>query len=420
MGTCPFPPFCPAKRRSSPTIRHYPARHAYFVIKPVSYFKRSPLPYPLIMISAGVLSMLVLLQAYMHHQVMVGISEVSEFNWWREAPPRFLNYFCWALLAPMVYGFYQRWPLNQRPVWRMVLNHVVAGMLLGLAHEIVTSAVYYPVLYMVGELEFSPQFFAYAERSLAPSTLMRFIEYCTLLAVLIAVDYARQARERQTQLLKVQNELQVTQLNVLKKQLQPHFLFNTLNTVSALMDTDVNGARKVLSRLGRLLRASLEKDQRDIVPLSREMELIGDYLGIESVRFHDRLRVTVTVPEELHTALVPSMVLQPLVENAIKHGPDATSDRVEIHVRGERRGGTLALSVSDNGKGCDDVSNAMENGGIGLRNVRDRLRLLYGRDAHFAIASPGGLGFRVELAFPLKLEPARATAEQQAPQHADS
>ena len=371
----------------------------------MNYFQRSPISYRIILGTALVMATLFLLQAYMHHYVYAEIKELGEFNWWREAPVPYLNFLFWALLCPLVYIVYTRWPLNVRPVWRHVGMQLLFGLLIASVHEVTTSGIYYYILNRIGDFPWNEEYRAFALNALPPAILQRFMEYWTLLAVLIAVDYARQAREKQTQLLKLRNELQISQLNALKKQLQPHFLFNTLNTVSALMDTDVNGARKVLSRLGHLLRVSLDKDQRDIVPLEREIELIGNYLGIESVRFQDRLHVSYSVPHELHEAQVPSMVLQPLVENAIKHGPDATSDRVEIQVRAEERDGTLALMVTDNGKGCRDVSNAMEHGGIGLRNVRDRLKLLYGEDASFSISSPGGKGFNVELSFPLRMAP---------------
>ena len=299
---------------------------------------------------------------------------------------------------------HQRWPLNVRPVIKNIAILVLFGILIASVHEVVTSSIYYFILYKIGDFEWAT-YGPLAVNSLPPAILQRFMEFWTLLAVIIAVDYARQTREKQTQLLKVRNELQISQLNALKKQLQPHFLFNTLNTVSALMDTDVNGARKVLSRLGQLLRASLDKDQRDIVPLSREMELVSSYLGIESVRFQDRLHVSYEIPPSLNDAQVPSMVLQPLVENAIKHGTNANSDRVEILVRAEQRDETLVLFVQDNGQGCNDVSMAMEHGGIGLRNVRDRLQLLYGADASFSISSPNGQGFYVELSLPLRVLP---------------
>lgn len=370
----------------------------------MNYFERSPIPYRLVLVTAGVMATLFLLQAYMHHYVYAELKNLDPFNWWREAPVPYLNFLFWALLCPLVFMIHQRWPLNVRPVLKNIGILVLFGILIASVHEVATSSIYYFILYRIGDFEWAT-YGPLAVSSLPPAILQRFMEFWTLLAVIIAVDYARQTREKQTQLLKVQNELQISQLNALKKQLQPHFLFNTLNTVSALMDTDVNGARKVLSRLGQLLRASLDKDQRDIVPLSREMELVSSYLGIESVRFQDRLHVSYMIPEALNNAQVPSMVLQPLVENAIKHGTNANSDRVEVLVRAEQRDQTLVLFVQDNGQGCKDVSMAMEHGGIGLRNVRDRLQLLYGTDASFSISSPNGQGFYVELSLPLRLLP---------------
>jgi hypothetical protein len=379
----------------------------------MNYFQRSPIPYRVVLGTAVVMATLFLLQAYMHHYVYAELKDMGEFNWWREAPVPYLNFLFWALLCPLVYILYQRWPLNVRPVWRHVGAHFALGLVIGSVHEVVTSSAYYYILYRIGDFQFNEEYLRFAVNALPPAILQRFMEYWILLAVLIAVEFAKQTREKQTQLLKLRNELQISQLNALKKQLQPHFLFNTLNTVSALMDTDVNGARKVLSRLGQLLRASLDKDQRDLVPLSREMELIGNYLGIEMVRFQDRLHVDYDIPSALLSAEVPSMVLQPLVENAIKHGPDATSERVDILVRAQQRDGTLILMVSDNGKGCSDVNNAMERGGIGLRNVRDRLQLLYGDEATFSISSPGARGFNVQLCIPLRSDAEQPVAARQ-------
>jgi hypothetical protein len=379
----------------------------------MNYFQRSPIPYRVVLGTAVVMATLFLLQAYMHHYVYAELKDMGEFNWWREAPVPYLNFLFWALLCPLVYILYQRWPLNVRPVWRHVGAHFALGLVISSVHEVVTSSAYYYILYRIGDFRFNEEYLRFAVNALPPAILQRFMEYWILLAVLIAVEFAKQTREKQTQLLKLRNELQISQLNALKKQLQPHFLFNTLNTVSALMDTDVNGARKVLSRLGQLLRASLDKDQRDLVPLSREMELIGNYLGIEMVRFQDRLHVDYDIPPALLAAEVPSMVLQPLVENAIKHGPDATSERVDILVRAQQRDGTLILMVSDNGKGCSDVSNAMERGGIGLRNVRDRLQLLYGNEAMFSISSPEARGFIVQLSIPLRSDAEQPIAARQ-------
>ena len=368
----------------------------------MGYFKRSPIPYRIVLITALVMATLFLLQAYMHHYVYAEIEKHGAFNWWHEAPVPYLNFLFWALLCPLVYSIYLRWPLNVRSVWKNVVVHIGLGLLVGSFHEIATSSIYYYILCRIGDFEWNSEYLSFAVNALPPAILQRFMEYWTLLAVLIAVHYAVQMREKQTQLLKLKNELQISQLNALKKQLQPHFLFNTLNTVSALMDEDIKGARTVLSRLGQMLRVTLDQEQRDRVPLENEVDHIANYLGIEAVRFRDRLHVDYDIPIDCMSALVPSMVLQPLVENSIKHGIGPVSERVDIHVRAQRRDGRLTLEVADNGKGCTDVNNAMEHGGIGLRNVRERLQLLYGDQASFHVASPGGQGFQVMLAFPFE------------------
>ena len=367
----------------------------------MSYFRRVPIRYRTVLLTAVVLATLFLFQAYMHHYVYRDLKDMGEFRWWREAPVPYLNFFFWALLCPLVYSIFPRWPFTERPLWRVLLIHLGLGLLIAGFHEVVTSSIYYAILQTRGEFDLTdPKYRDWAYHALLPATFTRTMEYWVLMGVLVALDGARLRREEHEQLLRLRNELQVTQLNALKKQLQPHFLFNTLNTVSALMDEHVGDARKVLSRLGQLLRVTLDQSRRDRVPLEQEVDYIRNYLDIESIRFRDRLRVTYDVPQPLLGAQVPSLVLQPLVENAIKHGPDATEERVEVRIRAERLDGRLALEVRDNGKGCKDVHNAMANGGIGLRNVSERIKLLYGDGGSLTITSPNGRGFSATVLIP--------------------
>jgi signal transduction histidine kinase len=350
-----------------------------------------------------VLASLFLFQAYMHHVVYHDLKEMAEFNWWREAPVPYLNFLFWALLAPLAHSILVRWPWGQRPRLRILLVHFGFSVAIASLHEVTTSSIYYGILQYTGDFDFSdPQCQSWALHALVPAMVTRTMEYWVLMGVLTALENARLRRTEHEQLLELRHELQVTQLNALKKQLQPHFLFNTLNTVSALMDENVNDARRVLSRLGHLLRITLEKTQRDKVPLEREIDHVAQYLGIEAMRFRDRLSVEYKVPKELDDLLVPSMVLQPLVENAIKHGLDATTMGVTITVSAHCQGGQLFLTVTDSGKGTSDVLYAMANGGIGLRNVRERLRLLYGHASSCLIRSKAGVGFQVELALPIE------------------
>jgi len=221
--------------------------------------------------------------------------------------------------------------------------------------------------------------------------------------LLMYMETHRQVREERTRVLQLQNELQTTQLLALKKQLQPHFLYNTLNTVSALMDEDTKSARTVLSKLGQLLRITLDEERKERVTLIHEVDHVGNYLGIEAIRFKDRLQVRYNIPSECQNALVPSMVLQPLVENSIKHGLDATNAEVCITIDAHRDADDLVLTISDNGRGCSDVDLALAEGGIGLCNVRERLSLLHGPDGRFQIASEHGNGFHVMISIPFEL-----------------
>ncbi len=370
------------------------------------YFSRVPIRYRAVLITAGVLATLFLVQAYMHHYMYEELEGLGEFKWLNEAPVPYLNFLFWALLCPLVYSILRRWPFSTRPLWRAILIHVGFGFLIAAFHEVSTSSIYYAILQSASDFDFAnPKYRDWAYHSLVPAIFTRTMEYWLLMGVFIALDNARMRREEHEQLLRLRNELHITQLNALKKQLQPHFLFNTLNTVSALMDESPSDARKVLSGLGQLLRTTLEKTQRDKVSLEHELDHIRNYLDIESIRFRDRLKVTYDVPTGLLNAQVPSMVLQPLVENSIKHGPDATNDRVEIVVRGERRDGRLTLHVQDSGKGCRDVHEAMTNGGIGLRNVSERMRLLYGDAGSLTIDSPNAKGFIATVTMPFEQNP---------------
>ena len=367
----------------------------------MDHFRHTPVRYRTILITAGILATLFLFQAYMHFHVYKDLKGLTGFNWWREAPVPYLNLFFWALLCPAVYRILRRWPFSRRPLLPIIAIHVGLALLMATVHELSTSAIYYAFLQAIGEFDIRDSYYqAWAMRSLAPGIFGRFMEYGVLMGVLVAAENVRLRRREHEQLMTLRHQLQASQLDALKEQLQPHFLFNTLNTVSALMDDNVPAARKVLSRLGQLLRVTLDSGRQDQVTLERELDHLDNYLGIEAERFRDRLRVHYDVPANLLRQQVPSMLLQPLVENAIKHGSDAVNDQVDITIRASLCDQRLELAVLDNGKGCTDVMHAMDNGGIGLRNVHDRIKLLFGEQGSFRIASPGAQGFQAIISFP--------------------
>jgi two-component system, LytTR family, sensor kinase len=232
-------------------------------------------------------------------------------------------------------------------------------------------------------------------------------QYFVIVAVTHSLDYYRLYRERRLQTAQLETELARAQLEVLKMQLQPHFLFNTLHTIAELVHEDPDAADRTLTRLGDFLRLSLDHAGRQEVPLRQELEFLHTYLEIELTRFGDRLRVRTDVAADTLDALVPNLILQPLVENAIKHGvgSHARAGVIDVIARsrpGEGSGGdVLELEVRDNGGGLAAPANVLHEG-VGLRNTRSRLRQLYG-DAHmFLLRNRTVGGVIVTLTIPLR------------------
>lgn len=213
-------------------------------------------------------------------------------------------------------------------------------------------------------------------------------------------DHYRATRERTLRAAQLETQLSRAQLQSLELQLQPHFLFNALNTISSTMYDDPAAADEMLSHLADLLRASLGAQRGQEVPLRQELETLGHYLSLVHARFGDRLRVRLTVDLSARELLVPSLLLQPLVENAVRHGRASTDGAGQIEVKARREGETLRLEVSDDG---GEAAGAGEKGsGLGLALTRERLRLLYGEAHEFRAEALNPGGFVVQIALPAR------------------
>ena len=226
--------------------------------------------------------------------------------------------------------------------------------------------------------------------------------YGIVLLVHYALKYYARYQEGRVRASQLETRLAQAQLQALKMQLQPHFLFNTLHSISTLVQEDPAAAEAMIARLSELLRLSLENNGVQQVPLSKELEFIESYLGIEQIRFEDRMQVRYDIDPETLDAQVPNLILQPLVENAIHHGIGGGSGRIEI--RSRHAEGKLILQVLDNGPGLGDPNASVQPGkGLGLANTRARLETLYGKAHDFVVrgASNGG----VEAAILIPFEP---------------
>ena len=240
--------------------------------------------------------------------------------------------------------------------------------------------------------------------------------YWSLVGVCQAITNFRRSQERERRAAELEARLTSAKLQALRMQINPHFLFNTLNSIAALVYVNPRAADEMLGDLSELLRRSLDSMGEQEIPLAQELDFIGAYLRIEQQRFGERLRLEQSVPDELQKALVPALLLQPLVENAIRHGiePRRGSGLISIEARQEDQ--HLHLVVRDNGRGMAgaDLDSSMRPG-IGLVNTQARLQGLYGRDHGFSIGKAEPEGCRVDIRLPLHLEPVNVLTVSKAP-----
>jgi hypothetical protein len=315
-------------------------------------------------------------------------------------------WYAWALLAPAIVTLAMRLPLTWPPRARNLAVHLGVLIAAAATHGVVCALALerYPIMPQHSTTSF-PVHVAHVMISWAPLSV---ILYAVLVGAGTALSFAREVRARERTEAALGEALARAELSALRSQLQPHFVFNTLHSVSMLMREGDNArAQRVVQLFADVLRNVLHADATLEVPLASEIDTTARYLAIEETRFEDRLRVEWRVDPALRDALVPSLVLQPLVENAIRHGiaPRAAPGVVEVGAR--RDGDMLELWVRDDGVGLDAPAPAHPieqhaGNGIGLRNTRARLAGLYGEAASLALDAGDGRGAIARVRLPYR------------------
>jgi len=310
--------------------------------------------------------------------------------------------YLWAALTPVALWLARRFPLEKELMARRVALHLLFAVLISLLQLVAYNFVFQTLVRRSSDSFFPLGPF---QDVLVGQFHFNLLLYCVVVGLYQTFDYYRRFREReqraaQLELEAAQLETQLTraQLDALKMQLHPHFLFNTLNTISVLMEEDVAAANEMLLRLSELLRAALKNNEAHEVTLEEELQFLEKYLQIEQARFQDRLKVRIDPAPETLTAYLPNLILQPLVENAIRHAVAARTTETLIEIRSHKRDGHLHLSVSDNGEGMVDQSTPTN--GIGLRNTRARLEKLYGPNQDFKLKTTAGGGVHISIIIP--------------------
>ena len=303
----------------------------------------------------------------------------------------------WAALTPIALGLAARFPLQRPRLLTALAAHGVASATCAL----VNLALFALAAPMIGATQAEPTWFGTFNRLLGTTFLLNVPVYWLIVAAAHAERLVRTARENDRRQLRLEAQLADARLQTLRTQLQPHFLFNALNTISVLMHEDVDSADRILLQLSTLLRRSLDSSEAHEVALGEEIGFLESYLAIEQARFGGRLGYRILAPDRVLEARVPNLILQPLVENALRHGLATRAGPGRVEIRAERDGDMLKLCVSDDGPGLPPATTER----VGLANTRARLRLLYADRQRFEVRNSRDGGVVAEIELPWRTAP---------------
>ncbi len=296
-----------------------------------------------------------------------------------------------AALTSIIFRIAHRFPLDG-PRWpRSLAVHGLAAVAFSIVH---VAAMIGVRTMLAPKLAYTMTFASWAswvQRNYLMNLDWALMTYSAIVGVSYALAYSRESRTRALRAAHLEARLAEARLKTLQAELHPHFLFNTLHAISTLVHTQPDSADRMISRLSDLLRITFSRSGAACIPLHEELEFLQKYLEIEQTRFQDRLTVDYDVDPDTLDAEVPRLILQPLVENAIKHGVAPRMGPGAISIASRRDGERLCLSVRDNGVGLNGGSRAKLHGGVGISNTRDRLECLYGPDhsLNFVESTPG-------------------------------
>lgn len=312
-------------------------------------------------------------------------------------PLNLLQNFIWGLLGLVVLFLAVRFPIEEvrARAWKAWALHGVASLAVTAAGLTLIYLVNWPFMDPPERAKWLSHFKPGLLRFFRSYFQMSLLTMWGVLAAYHVIRAHRRMRQRDLEATQLESRLAQAQNQALRMQLQPHFLFNTLNSISALIHSDGEAADRMLTRLADLLRMTLDAGATQEVSLRQELAFIEGYLAIERIRFQDRLRVLFEVPPECMEARVPSFLLQPLVENSIRHGVSGLARSSTIEIRARREGEWLELEVRDDGKGFEKGRE-----GIGTSNTTHRLRLLYKDRQAFTLLSEPGSGTTARIRIP--------------------
>jgi two-component system, LytTR family, sensor kinase len=325
---------------------------------------------------------------------------------WRVVALNLTLWYVPAALTHTIFWLSARFRLDSQRWGRALALHAGAAMVFSVIHGAIMTAVRAALWPELRKIPFE-RFASYAQSNYLDNLDWALMTYAAIVGLSYALGYYRESQARALKAANLEASLMEARLKTLEAELHPHFLFNTLHAISTLVHTDPESADRMISRLSDLLRLTFDRSGAAEVTLKEELEFLQKYLQIEQIRFQDRLSVKFDIDPETLDAEVPRLILQPLVENAIKHGISPRSGNGLVEVSAKRTNGTMWIEVRDDGVGLSTKARARFNDGVGLSNTRARLECLYGDSHRLEFAEAEG-GLAVRILIPLHRTPLAA------------
>jgi two-component system, LytTR family, sensor kinase len=342
-------------------------------------------------------------------EIVVAKAHGGHVSWVIVGAIELVYWYVWAACTPLVIAMAKRFPLTGPRFLSHIAIHTIASFVIAPLGSVAAYFLSRGLLELLLRLTNpgAPPLPSAFTASVLSMSFTGVLTYWLVAGLYQSVHFYQAAMERQTRAAQLETQLSHAELQNLKSQLHPHFLFNSLHTIGVLMQENVDAASHLLVCLGDLLRMALERRENETT-LQSELEFVGKYLEIEQTRFHDRLKVQVNVPPDLLGVYVPSLALQPLVENAIKHGISAESGAGQLEITAQRYNGRVRFCIRDDGPGPPPGSHLRF--GVGLTNVQSRLKQLYGDESSLELTGGDGRGCEATITIPL-----RSSHEDQSP-----
>jgi two-component system, LytTR family, sensor kinase len=323
----------------------------------------------------------------------------ADVGWGAEVHSSLVNWYTWGLLAILVFGLVRRFPVDGGRWWVRVAFHALCAAAVALLHTALCASWFWLV---AAESASASTWSWMWHRLFLWFFHWDVLIYAGVLGLVHAIDYNRRLRDRELRASQLETQLNRARLDALRMQLNPHFLFNSLNAVSELVHENPMLADRVITQLATLLRAVLDESNKAEVTVKEELDFAKKYLEIEQVRLGERLAVRVEADPATLDLLVPSLILQPLIENAVRHGIAPLERAGIIAVSASGHEGKLELEVRNSGSGVTEQSTGSRTQGVGLSNVRRRLAHHYGEDCRLELSATDGGGYRARILIPAR------------------